>query len=356
MQVWIQAAASPRGLARQAADAEAAGWDGIACVDSQNLSGDPFVALAMAAAATSRIGLATATSNPVTRLPAAAATAIASVDAVAKGRAWFGIGRGDSALAHLGRSPARLKHFERYLKQLQVYLAGQAVPFGELGIADDVAPPLEDLGLAGVPADSRIAWLEGRRKVPVEVAASGPKVIALAALNAERVMFALGADPVRVAWGIETAKAARRAAGLDPEGIAFGAYVNCVCHRDIATARELAKGGLTTYLRFSVMHGKTVGPTSPELAAAMQKLRAAYDMNRHTRGDSAQAATLTADVIDSYAIVGPPEACLPRLEALARLGLEKISVAGSLRILDSDAGREAFALFSKELLPAVQAF
>ena len=43
---------------------EDAGWSGAALVDSQNLSGDVYVALAMAAEATHRIGLSPGVTNP----------------------------------------------------------------------------------------------------------------------------------------------------------------------------------------------------------------------------------------------------------------------------------------------------
>ena len=59
----------------------------------------------------------TSVTNSVTRVAAATATSITSVDRVSGGRAVLGIGRGDSALAHLGRGPARLKQFETYLRQ-----------------------------------------------------------------------------------------------------------------------------------------------------------------------------------------------------------------------------------------------
>lgn len=356
MEVWTQFAASPRGIVKVAIDAEAKGWDGLSVVDSQNLSGDPFVALAMAGAATERIGLATAVSNPVTRQPAAAATGIASVDVVSRGRATFGVGRGDSALAHLGRSPARLKYFNAYLTQLQAYLAGEAVAFDDIAISDSIAPPMSALGLANAPEDSRIRWLEGRRKVPVEVAASGPKVIALAATKADRVMFALGADPVRLAWGVETAKAARRAAGMDPDAIEFGAYINCVCHTDVAAARDLVKGGLTTFARFSVMHGKTVGPVSDAMAEAMHNVRNAYDMRKHTEADSAQAATMTPEFIDAYAIVGPPDHCIQRFQAIADVGIAKVAMSGNLRGASTDAGHAAKALMETEVLKVIQQF
>ena len=53
--------------------AEAAGWHGITFTDSQNLVGDPFVAVALAAAATDRLRFATAVTNAFTRHPAALA-------------------------------------------------------------------------------------------------------------------------------------------------------------------------------------------------------------------------------------------------------------------------------------------
>lgn len=355
MEVWTQFAASPRGIVKVAEEAEKEGWDGIAVVDSQNLSGDPFIALAMAAAATQDLQVATAVSNPVTRVAAAAATAIASVDAVSRGRATFGVGRGDSALAHLGRAPAPLAYFETFLKQVQAYLRAEAVPFDEIQLPRNAAAPMSALELASAPKASQIGWLEGRRKTPVEVAATGPKVIGVAALCADRVMFALGADPDRIAWGIETAKEARRQAGRDPGEIRFGAYVNAACHQNVETARDLAKGGLTTFARFAVMHGKVSGPISPAMATALQTLRAAYDMNKHTRGDSAQAATLTPEFIDSYAVVGPPDHCIERFKSLAALGLDKIQVSGNLGMRATADGRDAQALMAREVLPTIQA-
>jgi 5,10-methylenetetrahydromethanopterin reductase len=138
-----------------------------------------------------------------------------------------------------GRAPSRLAPFERYLRQLQAYLRGESVPFGDFDIPVSVAPPMEELELADAPAASRIGWIaEGAAKVPVEVAASGQRVISIAARHADRVMFALGADEERIAWGIAVARDARNDAGLDPNGISFGAYITCGCHTDFTTAES----------------------------------------------------------------------------------------------------------------------
>jgi 5,10-methylenetetrahydromethanopterin reductase len=111
---------------------EAAGYDGLLLVDSQNLAGDTYVALTAAALATSTLQLATGVTNPLTRHPASTASAIASVHAESGGRAVLGIGRGDSALAHLGRAPASVGYFERYLQTVVSYLRGEELSFEAL--------------------------------------------------------------------------------------------------------------------------------------------------------------------------------------------------------------------------------
>lgn len=355
MEIWTTGVASPRGTARVARDLEDAGWDGLLVVDSQNLSGDPYVALAMAATATTRLGLGTGVTNSITRNAAVTASAIVSVQRISNGRAVLGIGRGDSALAHLGRAPARLPQFERYLRHLQTYLKGGSVAFDDIAIPESDAPPMSELELADAPPASRIDWIAARgAKVPVEVAASGPRVIALAALHADRVMFALGADEARIAWGVDLVRKTREKAGLDPAGIAFGAYVNCGCNPNIAQARDLVRGALTTFARFSVMHGTPSGPLSGTDRAVLRDLRENYDMKAHTRGDSRQAGVLTPDFIDRFAIVGTPEQCIARLRGLAALGLDKVALTGSLRGVSQGDAATSMALLQSEVLPVLR--
>jgi 5,10-methylenetetrahydromethanopterin reductase len=350
--------ASARGARRVAQAIEAAGWDGMLVVDSQNLSGDPYVTLALAATATTHLGLGTGVTNSVTRHAAVTATSITSVHRLSNGRAVLGIGRGDSALAHLGRAPARLGQFERYLQQLQTYLRGESVGFDEIDIPAVVAPPMSALHLHDAPPASRIAWIAdgitaGGAKVPMEVAASGPKVIAMSALHAERVMFTLGADVERLRWGIELARKTRRDAGLDPNAIAFGAYINMGCHSDLEKARGLVRGGLTAFARFSVMHGKANGPVSDKDRAQLETLVTNYDMKQHTRADSRQAGTLADDFVDRFAVVGPPDRCIARLRELSGLGLDKVAISGGTRGASAEDAAVGRDLVARHVLPAM---
>ncbi len=85
--------------------ADGFGFDAIGYGDSQNLWGDLFVALTLAAEHTSRARIGPMVTNPMTRHPAVAAGGMASVQQISGGRAFFGLGTGDSALRNIGRAP-----------------------------------------------------------------------------------------------------------------------------------------------------------------------------------------------------------------------------------------------------------
>ena len=344
-EVWATGISLPGVAVRMAQRAEADGFDGWFVVDSQNLAGDCYVALALAAEATERIKLGTGVTNPYTRHPAVTASAIASVHASSGGRAVLGIGRGDSALAHLGLAPAPVAVFERYLAQVQAYLRGDAVSFAELAV--DTVAEVGTLDLADGPASSRLQWLpRDLPKVPVTVAASGPRVIDAAARLADRVTLALGADPERVRWGIDRARSAR------PD-VRLGAFVNVVCHDDVDVARALASGGMSTFARFNVMHGTTHGPMGDQDRRVLQGVHDAYDMGSHTQAGSPQAEQLTAEFADTFAVVGSADRCRSRLLELVALGLDHLVVVGPSLGADPTEARAAHRRFVTEVLPAL---
>jgi 5,10-methylenetetrahydromethanopterin reductase len=352
LEIWASGTSSPSRVQEAAQGLEESGWDGWALVDSQNLAPDPYLLLALAGAATSRLKLATGVTNPLTRHPATTATAIATVQAGSRGRAVLGIGRGDSSLAHLGLAPVAPSAFEHYLVRLQGYLSGQDVPFDTAADGAGVASSSATLRMAGGPESSRIRWIAAAPsalpKVPVDVAASGPRVIALAARHAERVTFAVGADPGRVAWAIAES---RKDVHRQPE---IGAYVPVVVHPDRETARTLISGGVGSFARFSAMHGRVQGPADDRERAVLERLHDAYDMGQHFSQGSPQSRVLTPEVIDAFGVAGPPGYCIDRLSQLLDLGLSKLVLLGGGRGVPAEARAQSHELLTKEVLPALR--
>ena len=332
--------------AGQAIRAEEMGYDGLVFGDSQNMSADCYISLAQAAQATSTIKLGTGVTNSFTRHAAVTASAIVTVQAESGGRAHLGIGRGDSALSDLGRAPDPVPAFEDYLKRVQSYLRGEEVPFEAGGNVDS-------LDLADRPASSRIEWMPtDLTKVPVDVAATGPKVIAAAARHADRVTFAVGADAERIRWGMEVSRAARAEAGLSPE-IPFGAYVTLVVHDDPEEAMRMGEGSLSLFARFSAMYGTIVGPASESQRKVLSSIHNAYDMKQHGRSGSPQAAFLTAEFARNFGIYGPPSYCTDRLSELIELGIDRFIVVGTFDPNDPQSTR-AEERFIEEVVPALR--
>lgn len=348
LEIWTNGVGIPGAAARRAEQAEAAGYDGMTVVDSQNLSGDCYVALALAAKATTRLKLATGVTNPHTRHPAVTASSIATVQAESGGRAMLGIGRGDSALAHLGLAPVSVEVFEDYLRRVQAYLSSDDVPF-------EAGANVDALRLADRPTASRIAWIRPGRypKVLVDVAATGPRVIRASARHADRITFAVGADPARIRWGMTTAREARERAGLDP-AMPFGAYVNVIAHPDAAVAQAIGEGGISLFARFSAMHGTVVGPASDGERKVFAAVHDAYDMTHHSQVGSAQAAEITPEFASHFAILGPPRECLERLHELVSLGLDRLVVVGGSAGANRAAAAEAEEHFLADVMPALR--
>jgi 5,10-methylenetetrahydromethanopterin reductase len=296
--------------------------------------------------------LATGVTNPFTRHPAATASAIASVQAESGGRAVLGIGRGDSALAHLGRAPASVDYFERYLATVVAYLRGEELSFAALDpfVPLDAPPPVDALGLAGQPAVSKLHWLRpDDAPVPVDVSASGPRMIAVAARHAQRITFGVGANVERLRWAIDTARAA---AGSNP--VSLGAHVNVVAHPDIEIGRKLVSGTMSTFARFNVMHGAVTGPHVEGAADTLNRLHDAYDMRKHTQAGSPQADQLDDEFIDGFGIVGPSSYCVERLQELEGLGLDHLTIVGPGLGTDPTEAGAAVARFNEEVLPALK--
>ncbi|MDQ1435892.1 MAG: 5,10-methylenetetrahydromethanopterin reductase [Actinomycetota bacterium] len=320
----------------QAERAEQLGWDGITFTDSQNLVGDPFVAVALAATVTERLQFATGVTNPYTRHPAALANVAATVQETSGGRFVLGIGRGDTALFHLGKPPMPVERFIAAVTDLQAYLANAA------------------LDCDG--RESRLHFLDRCRqpKVPLDIAASGPRMIEFSARISERVTFAVGADVDRVAWAIDLARKAAVDAGRDPADISFGAYVNVGCHPDLDAARDLIRGAVAAFAHFSSMPGSTGAGLNEADRGVVAEVGRRYDSNQHLSNAAEHTNVLEPAFVDRFAVVGAPEVCAERLRSLAALGLDRFVITGASFRADRDHARTADQLLNRELLPALR--
>src|SRR5262249_12966934 len=99
----------PRSVASAVADARLAedvGFSMVGVADSQSVFREMYATMALCAQGTRRVRIGPSVTNPITRHPAVAASGIATVDEIAPGRAFFGLGSGDSAILNLPQRPS----------------------------------------------------------------------------------------------------------------------------------------------------------------------------------------------------------------------------------------------------------
>lgn len=320
-------------------DVEAAGFDGVGVLDSQLLCRDTFVTLGLAAVNTSRLTLFPAVTNPFGRHVSVLASAAASVDELAPGRTKVVIGTGYTSAHTIGRKPGTLAEMRACIVALRALLAGKAVDFGTMS--------------------GRLAYASGRR-IPVLMAASGPRAIELAGEVADGVMLSVGFHPgIAEAVLAHLADGARRSGRtLDDLEIVWAVRVGIAA--TTAEARRQA--------RPTVVHQAFLSPRSHWIARTGLDLprlpipaavRNIYPDLSHAR-DWEQAIEATSfvpdDVIaqlcDTFGLVGTAEHCARRIVEMTRAGVTSLYV----QAFQTFAGPEAeIRAFRDEVFPRLHA-
>jgi 5,10-methylenetetrahydromethanopterin reductase len=178
---------------------EDAGFDGVGFLDSAMINRDVFVTLGLAAANTSRLTLASAVTNPISRHVSTIASSTISIDDLAPGRLQIWIGRGFSAVNLAGLPAATTRQLGDSVRQLRRLLAGDWDVF------------------EGTHSRLRMA----PRHVPVYVAAAGPRTIRMAGEVADGLLLGAGLSFETFERTRNLLDEGARSAGRDPKDVDF---------------------------------------------------------------------------------------------------------------------------------------
>ena len=186
--------------------AEALGYASVWVADSQMLFSDCYAVLALAARQTSRLRIGPGTAICGTRIAPVQAAAMATINALAPGRCFLGIGTGNTALRSMGQKPMRMADYGEYLRVLAALLRGETV----------------DYTFGGVTKPVKLLHREGRDMrldppIPLYVSGFGPRAMALAGEYGDGIIFAIPPRGVPVAEALAHARqgAARGGRSLD---------------------------------------------------------------------------------------------------------------------------------------------
>ncbi|WP_170297236.1 LLM class flavin-dependent oxidoreductase [Georgenia thermotolerans] len=275
------------------AGCERAGFHGVGIHDHHHSGRDVYVTLALAAAATARLVLYPATTNPVTRHPLVLAATANALTEVAPGRVLLTLAPGFLSVERAGEPRARRAYLGEVVTAVRRLLAGQVAAFEghELRMNNTTTPPARVLVLA-----------------------SGPRMLELAGEVADGVLMLAGLDPQAVAVARSHVAAGARRAGRDP-----AALEEILIVPTAVAPFEEAQAWPRRWFR----------PGRPFLAypspANLHWLRVAgLDVPEDHRPEDLTPA-LAARVCDALGLFGPAEHCAERLlRARAETGAEHV--------------------------------
>lgn len=149
--------------------AEQLGYDHGWVPDSQMMWSDCYAVLALAAHHTSRIRLGTGVAVAGTRSAPVTAHSIASINRIAPGRVFLGIGTGHTAMRVMGFDPVPPREFREYLRVVRGLLRGEEVEYTQRGQTRAIRFLQRELGFVDVA-----------HEIPIWVAANGPLALGIA--------------------------------------------------------------------------------------------------------------------------------------------------------------------------------
>lgn len=320
----------PRGPAAEevelAAAAEERGFSGVWVADSQCVFRDAFAILALCAARTRRIRLATGVTNPVTRHPAVLASSLATLNELSEGRAVLGIGVGESAVRTLGLRPARLDELEEVVGVLRSLWERK---------------PVKHRG-----TEIRMSWPEGG--VPIYVAASGPRALELAGRVADGVLFQAGSHPQLVDFALRHIRKGMEQAGRKPGAVKILARLACLVSSDAQWAKEEIRSYAAAAAR--TVFGAVPEPDIPvALRTDLARLKERYDYSEHVSREALHRELVTERILEGIAVVGTPAEVVPRLKEIAAKGID-----GFVIPVATSRPREVLQTLSEDVLPRFQ--
>jgi 5,10-methylenetetrahydromethanopterin reductase len=164
--------------------AEELGYSHAWFADSQMIWSDCYATLALAATRTNTIKLGTGVAITATRPPAVNAAGIATINAIAPGRTFFGVGSGNTAMRMMGLPPDRIARYDEYLAEIKPLLKGgeSMMHWGNKEI------PIRHL----MPDKGFVNFDD---PIPMYASGFGPKSLAVAGKHADGAVVAFANSP-----------------------------------------------------------------------------------------------------------------------------------------------------------------
>jgi len=297
--------------------------------DSHVLWQEPYVIYSQMLAATNRMVVGPMVTNPGTRDWTVTASMYATLNDMFGNRTICGIGRGDSAMRTLGRTPSTLATLSDAMNVIKGMAEGREVTYNG--------------------TQQRFPWSRGS-KLDVLMAAYGPRALRLCGRESDGFILQL-ADPQLAEWTIGAVRAAAAEAGRDPDDLYICVAAPAYVGDDVAHQRDQVRwfGGMVgNHVADLVDRYGDDGSAVPEALTDYIKTRQGYDYAEHGRAGNTHTDFVPDEIIDRFCILGDEAAHMERLNQLRDLGVDQFAI-----YLMHDQQDETLTTYGERIIPAM---
>ncbi len=337
--------------------AEELGYSHAWLADSHMIWSDPYACLALAATRTSRIQLGTGVAVAATRPAPVTAASIATINRLAPGRTFLGIGTGNTAMRIMGHKPMPIAEFDRYLTELRPLLRGQEAEVTWRGRTSPVRHIMADDG-----------FVDFEPSIPLYISGFGPKSLGLAGKHGDGAVLSIPPDPAFMdrVWTPVERGATEAGVTIDRDR-----YLTCSLTTIVVTepgeaidserVKDQCGAFAIASLHYSYDQFRNYGRTpSGPVAEVWDDYRAVVDQvepeRRHQRVHAGhncwvlpeERQFLTPDLLRATCLIGTRDEVIERLRGLDDAGLDQLMILPPF-----DPRFEVLETVGTEILPYV---
>ena len=278
---------------------EDVGFSHIWVGDSHLIWREAYINMAAMALNTTKVKLGTGVTNPLTRHPSVVASGYATLEEYAPGRMIVGIGLGDSSVETMGMKPSTLAAFEASLQQMRELFAGKEaeLPTGRIHLLHPC-----------------------KGKVPIYIAASGPKMLELCGRIADGVIVLVGVGDEYIEHAKEKIAAGAKSAGRKVAEIQLVLWVPCAVSEK-ASAKDAVKAHVARVVAHPLPY--VLDPNEQKVLAEIRKT---YDYYHHMDQQANHAEVIPDWLVDKFAIAGTVDECRRQIERIKKTGIQQIAI------------------------------
>ncbi len=278
---------------------EEVGFSHIWVGDSHLIWREAYINMTAMMLNTTKVKLGTGVTNPLTRHPSVSASGYATLEEYSPGRMIVGIGLGDSSVETMGMKPSTLANFEKSLEQMRQILDGKEaqLPTGKIHLLHPT-----------------------KTRVPIYIAASGPKMLELSGRIADGIIVLVGVADDYIAHAKEKIAAGAKAAGRKLADLNLVLWVPCAVS-ETANAKDAVKAHVARVVAHPLPY-----VLDPNEQKVLQEIRKTYDYYHHMDQQANHADVIPDWLVDKFAIAGTVAQCKTQIERIKKTGVQQIAI------------------------------